>query len=606
MYRLKKVPKRTVRAAAAATLMSGLLVPIIGASPANAVTDCSTADIQWSGATDTNWNVDSNWVGGTQPTLADSVCIPEEAVSQPEVSTTEEVASLESETGTTVEVATSGDLTLAGPSTVESLSVTGGTVTTNDVLTVETLLTFESGTIDGTGEVVGLADSSFDTVAAKTFDVDFTNEGDLAWNDGDVTVNGTLLNNGTFDALGTGDTLTATALTNAGQLNAIEETAATVTLDTPSFINNGSIAVGGDTTVLVDEPAVVSQDGTLTVGEDAAFNTAVGGSITQTLAGTLTVNGSITTDTLTINDGILSGSGAVTGDVVVNGGTVQVAGAGVGALSVDGDYTQSDGVLEVEATGTTTPVVDYDQLAVTGAVNLSGTAVLDVTATPESEVADAYDFISYTSVTGTYSDITSNLPVGLVYEPTYGATELTLTAAVAEPGSISGTVYEDLDGNAAQDVGESGLEGIDVYVDVDESGSLNAGDLTAVTDVNGDYLLEEAPVGIHDVMVDAPAGYVQTQAATGVEVEAETENTGNDIGLAPVDPEGYWLNAIDGGIFTFSNMDDDSGYFHGSRGGQSLNAPIVDVEKIPGVNGYWMVAADGGVFTYTESDNDSQ
>jgi thermitase len=60
---------------------------------------------------------------------------------------------------------------------------------------------------------------------------------------------------------------------------------------------------------------------------------------------------------------------------------------------------------------------------------------------------------------------------------------------------------------------------------------------------------------------------------------------------------GFWLDASDGGIFTFGNKD----YF-GSKGGQHLNKPIVGMAGTPSGNGYWLVASDGGIFTFGDAN----
>jgi len=58
-------------------------------------------------------------------------------------------------------------------------------------------------------------------------------------------------------------------------------------------------------------------------------------------------------------------------------------------------------------------------------------------------------------------------------------------------------------------------------------------------------------------------------------------------------PEGYWNDASDGGIFSYG-----SAVFHGSMGGQHLNAPMVGMAETPGPGGYWEVGSDGGIFTF--------
>ena len=55
---------------------------------------------------------------------------------------------------------------------------------------------------------------------------------------------------------------------------------------------------------------------------------------------------------------------------------------------------------------------------------------------------------------------------------------------------------------------------------------------------------------------------------------------------------GYWINATDGGVFSFGNAQ-----FWGSTGGMVLNQPVVGMAA-HGTGGYWEVASDGGVFSF--------
>jgi SpoIID/LytB domain protein len=59
---------------------------------------------------------------------------------------------------------------------------------------------------------------------------------------------------------------------------------------------------------------------------------------------------------------------------------------------------------------------------------------------------------------------------------------------------------------------------------------------------------------------------------------------------------GYWLTATDGGIFSFGNA-----AFHGSMGGQHLDAPMVGMAATTDDNGYWTVAGDGGIFSFGDA-----
>ena len=59
---------------------------------------------------------------------------------------------------------------------------------------------------------------------------------------------------------------------------------------------------------------------------------------------------------------------------------------------------------------------------------------------------------------------------------------------------------------------------------------------------------------------------------------------------------GYWINATDGGVFSFGNAQ-----FHGSTGGMRLNQPVVGMAATHDAGGYWEVATDGGVFSFGDA-----
>ena len=59
---------------------------------------------------------------------------------------------------------------------------------------------------------------------------------------------------------------------------------------------------------------------------------------------------------------------------------------------------------------------------------------------------------------------------------------------------------------------------------------------------------------------------------------------------------GYYIVASDGGVFCFGDA-----LFHGSLGGQRLNAPVVGGAVTPTGGGYWLVASDGGVFCFGDA-----
>jgi uncharacterized delta-60 repeat protein len=95
-------------------------------------------------------------------------------------------------------------------------------------------------------------------------------------------------------------------------------------------------------------------------------------------------------------------------------------------------------------------------------------------------------------------------------------------AAVAL-GSISGTVFNDANGDGKLDDGETGISGWEVYLDLDNNGKFVSGDPQTATDADGDFAFNDLLPGTYIVRVVAPAGWSQTYP---------TSNFGQHITLA--------------------------------------------------------------------------
>jgi hypothetical protein len=80
-------------------------------------------------------------------------------------------------------------------------------------------------------------------------------------------------------------------------------------------------------------------------------------------------------------------------------------------------------------------------------------------------------------------------------------------------GAVTGTVYDDANGNGLQDAGEAGLKGVTLFVDLNRNGALDDGEQSAITNRNGVYKLTNVPFGAHDIVQQTPDGYVQTSPA---------------------------------------------------------------------------------------------
>ena len=170
--------------------------------------------------------------------------------------------------------------------------------------------------------------------------------------------------------------------------------------------------------------------------------------------------------------------------------------------------------------------------------------LLDVALGERSTVTDASGNYSFTNVQAGDYTVVEVLQAG--WEPSPGFNDSVNVTVVAEgesiaefanftpeAGTISGTVYNDLNGNGSQGAGEPGLAGWTLFIDLDSSGLLEAGEPSAVTDANGDYKIFGAPFGNCVVREIVQTGFRPTAPGTGaqlVNLLNGEESTGVDFG----------------------------------------------------------------------------
>lgn len=80
--------------------------------------------------------------------------------------------------------------------------------------------------------------------------------------------------------------------------------------------------------------------------------------------------------------------------------------------------------------------------------------------------------------------------------------------------NIIGTVYEDIDRSGTRTNGENGIAGWTAFSDVNKDGSLNVGEPSSVTDVDGNYRFNSVAAGSYRVGVVLQSGWVATSPAT--------------------------------------------------------------------------------------------
>lgn len=86
--------------------------------------------------------------------------------------------------------------------------------------------------------------------------------------------------------------------------------------------------------------------------------------------------------------------------------------------------------------------------------------------------------------------------------------------AVSTPGSVSGVVWNDLNANGVRDVGDLGLAGWTVFVDVNSDRLLNAGEPQATSATDGSYTLTGVLPGSVSIVVQPTAGWRATAPLT--------------------------------------------------------------------------------------------
>lgn len=231
-------------------------------------------------------------------------------------------------------------------------------------------------TFSGTNEYVGGTTFNGGTLSVANDGNLGASSGGLTFGGGSLRANGSFSSarNVTLSSAGTIDVATGSQLTMAGL-----------------FQGSGGLVVGATGT------------GTLILSGTSNNYTGT----TVVAAGTLVINGQITSAT-TVNAGaVLSGIGTIMGDVTING--TLAAGNSIGTLTIAGNYTQASGstfLCEINS-------IESDQLIVnSGGVTIeSNTTFLVQPAVALYGRNQVYRIITAASLTGKYSNLTVSSPL---------------------------------------------------------------------------------------------------------------------------------------------------------------------------------------------------
>ncbi len=120
-----------------------------------------------------------------------------------------------------------------------------------------------------------------------------------------------------------------------------------------------------------------------------------------------------------------------------------------------------------------------------------------------------------------------------------------------DAASVSGTVWQDDDGNGAQNGAEGGIAGIRVFLDLDDDGVRDANEPFDITDANGEYRIGNLAEGSYTVRIDEnfldDALSITTPALTYFSLTlAPGEDADADFGLELTTVTGIIFNDVDG------------------------------------------------------------
>jgi YVTN family beta-propeller protein len=258
--------------------------------------------------------------------------------------------------------------------------------------------------------------------------------------------------------------VTASAISGSGKLitenggGAIShDGGSAISHDGGSLINNGgSTLIGNDGASLIgnDGASIIGNDGASLLSENGLgllseggigikvrANGSAGSSSTRAEAATATsgyvqtggetdLDNVVIVGAVSIDGGVLSGSGIVAGSLTNNGGYI-VPGHSAGAISVTGDFTQAaQGTMVLENGGTHQG--EYDRLQINGTANLGGHLEVRNINGYVPEAADTFNPFGYSAVTGSFASVTSNTQLS------FGTTGAIATVNPAVPNPSTG------------------------------------------------------------------------------------------------------------------------------------------------------------------------
>lgn len=174
----------------------------------------------------------------------------------------------------------------------------------------------------------------------------------------------------------------------------------------------------------------------------------------------------------------------------------------------------------------------YQLIGGPGIANSSGTYIYTRTGdhTATFVFKDSFTGIGASQTLTFHSDTTASYY--LIGNGGYQTGVFTVLSRPQLLGRITGTVFNDLNGNFVRGDGEEGRAGLSVYLDLNNDGVLSAHEPTVVTDAAGTYAFEDLTPGSYHVRLAVPAGERRTLGHLGFAVQlAEGQTAVRDFGV---------------------------------------------------------------------------
>ncbi len=232
----------------------------------------------------------------------------------------------------------------------------------------------------------------------------------------------------------------------------------------------------------------------------------------------------------------------VNGDGVFNTGDVALPGVGVfGDVNRNGEFDAGEILVTTDASG---------QYSLTVPTNT--TSVINVGVRPPSGWTATNPSSGFQSFFSELGDTFT----GVDFHIQPPATD-SVGDGSANSGVILGTVFNDKNGNMSRDTDETGVPNQTVYLDMNNSGAIDAGDFVTQTNSNGAYAFTNVPNGSHYLRMDLDplSGISQTFPDFDLPQFANILSGGTDVSVDFGVNNGSGSGG-GGGIFDFGDLPD--------------------------------------------------